>query len=174
MLTGVTAIATIALLPGTASATAVTVEPDRYRIVSALTGQCLALGSGVAELADCGGDATVWDIVPAPGEPALEEPVPEPEEPAPAPGRLAADDGEPMVIRNVLDCLGNDGEVAECGSGQQSWTFRSTEAGDVTILAADGKALAVVPAADETAGDTVHTTDVTGEQGEVWLLEVVE
>jgi hypothetical protein len=193
MLTGVTAVATIALLPGTASATADTVEPDRYRIVSALTGQCLALGSGIAELADCGSDTTVWDIVPA-TEPALEEPVPgvpvpdepapapdEPDEPAPAPDapapgpdRLALADGEALLIRNVLDCVGNDGTLGECGSGEQSWTFRGTETGDYTIVAENGKALAVVEAADETAGDTIHTTDISGGLGEVWLLETVE
>ena len=209
MLTGVTAVATIALLPGTASASADTVEPDRYRIVSALTGQCLALGSGIVELADCGSDATVWDIVPAaaepapgeptpeepapeepapeepapeepaPEEPALEEPVPEepapaPDAPAPAPGRLALADGDALLIRNVLDCVGNDGTVAECGADGQSWTFQGTETGDYTIVAEDGKALAVAEATDETAGDTVHTTDIAGEQGEVWLLETVE
>ncbi|MFC5285704.1 RICIN domain-containing protein [Actinokineospora guangxiensis] len=172
MLTGVTAVAITALLPGTASAD--TVEPDRYRIVSALTGQCLALGSGIAELADCGSDTTVWDIVPA-TESALEEPVPEEPAPAPGPDRLALADGEALLIRNVLDCVGNDGALAECGSEeQQSWTFRGTETGDYTIVAENGKALAVVEAADETAGDTIHTTDISGELGEVWLLEKVE
>lgn len=202
MLTGVTAAATLFLLPGTAAAApdaGEPVPPDRYRIASALTGQCLALGAGVVELADCGSDATAWDIVPAaapeepapeeptpeeptPEEPAPEEPAPEepaPEEPAPepepAPDRAAGLAEGPMLIRNVLDCVGADGKVSPCGEGPQGWLFQQTDTGDFTIASAeDGMVLAVVPAVDETSGDTVHTTENTGETNEVWLLEAVK
>lgn len=210
MLTGVTAVATLFLLPGTATAAPEDIPPDRYRIVSALTGQCLALGAGVVELADCDSDATVWDVVPAaapeepapeepapeepaPEEPAPEEPAPEepapgepapepeptpepaPEEPAPAPGRVFGPTDGALLIRHVLDCVGNDGKIAPCGEGAQGWKFQQTDTGDFTIVSAeDGLVLAVVPAADETAGDTVHTAESTGEDAEVWLLEPVE
>lgn len=152
-LAGVAAAAMVFLLPATAAAAPDDVPPGRYHVVSALTGQCLALGTGVAELAKCGGGATAWDIIPA-----------------------AKDAQGALLIRHVNTCLGNGGgvTVAACGGKAQEWTFQKTDAGDVTIAsAADRTVLAVVPAADETAGDTVHLATPANGDGEVWLLQDV-
>ncbi|GGS20405.1 MULTISPECIES: RICIN domain-containing protein [Actinokineospora] len=142
------AVAALVAFPAVAAAD---VPADRYTIISVLTGQCLAIGADKVELADCGGNATTWDVVPA----GADEPA--------------------LLIRHVLDCVAHDGTLGECGDPSQFWTVEQTEAGDFTILSAPERlALSVVPVGDNAAVHTVQTVQSTTEQADLWQLEPLE